>query len=215
MRRSQSGFTLIELLIVISIIGVLAAVLVPRVLGSRDAAYAASDAMHLGKHHAFWIERYKQKHRNFLPKNGGHKFVMELWTSKIFDHTEENLDKFFTPGNQDPYYREVRGIMERGEDPWPDISSVSTEDTHYVGRAKQHLRTAEASANEALMANDNEGVWSLRDGTINVLLNGGVVRTYSYQDLQERFSLGDFDQNNPIETYGPNSPIPECQKLDN
>ncbi|HEB54159.1 MAG TPA: type II secretion system protein [bacterium] len=218
MRRSQSGFTLIELLIVISIIGVLAAVLLPTILESQGAANAEADRMQLRTHYQ-WLELYKTKHKKALPREGGYRFVLSTWTSKIFDHTEENLDRYFTPGvrNDDPDYRRAREQMELGQDPWPDLASTTSLDTHYVGRAKEHLRTANRGANEAWMATDNEGgMWTFPDGTINVLFCGGNVRGYSYQDLRDRFGLADvMDPDAPIDTYGPNSPIPECQKLDN
>ena len=215
MRRSQSGFTLIELLIVISIIGTLAAVLLPTILGAQGAANAEGDRMQMKTHYE-WLQLYKMKHKRALPSAGGHKFVLSTWTANIFTHTEENLDRFFTPGSRDndPDYRIARESMELGENPWPDLSSVSTVDTHYVGRARKHLRTAN-DGGEAWMANDNEGVWTFNDGTVNVLFSDGTRRGYSYQDLEGRFGLGPFNKEEPIETYGPNSPIPECQKLDN
>ena len=106
-------------------------------------------------------------------------------------------------------------MMELGEDPWPSIDDTSSLDTHYVGRARADLRSATQSAEDAWMATDNEGMWVFSDGTVNVLFNGGTVRSYSYQDLQGRYGLGEIDPNQPIETYGPNSPIEPCQKLDN
>ena len=41
------------------------------------------------------------------------------------------------------------------------------------------------------------------------------MRTLSYMQMQEIYQLGPFDKSNPIVTYGANSPITECQKLDN
>ena len=216
MRRKQSGFTLIELLIVISIIGVLAAVLLPRVLESQATANVFADQAQMRTHFK-WFTLYQQKHKRALPNKGGYKFVLSTWTSRIFDHTEENLDMYFTPGSRDndPDYRESRQMMELGEDPWPSIDDTSSLDTHYVGRARTDLRSATQSAKDAWMATDNEGMWVFNDGTVNVLFNGGTVRSYSYQDLQSRYGLGEIDPNQPIETYGPNSPIEPCQKLDN
>ena len=106
-------------------------------------------------------------------------------------------------------------MMLQGTDPWPDLKSVTTEDTHYVGRSRADLKSAKQSGNEALVADDNEGMWTNADGSVNILLASGAVRSLSYQIMQQTYQLPDRDPNNPIKTYGPDSPIPECRKLDN
>lgn len=212
---ASRGFTLIELLVVLGIIGALAAALSGVVIESQLAANQEVDRVQL-RTHAAWLKLYERKHREALPREDGHRFVLSTWTSKIFHHDEEELDRYFSPGLRanDVAYRAARDQMEVGVDPWPTLAAVSSADTHYAGRAKSHIKTARRPG-EVLLATDNEGGWSWQDGTVHVLLSKGIVRSYSYQDLQKRFGLGAFDELAPVSTHGASSPIPECRKLAN
>ena len=216
MRPSPSGFTLIELLIVIGIVSLLVAVLVPQLIPVQDAAYAVGDVANL-RAHRDWLLTYERKHGS-LPMEGGTRFVMATWTSGIAGPTEEDFDRFFTPGparQNDAAYAELRKRVQRGENPWPNLDATDTTSTHYVGRAKQYLKTRQQGPGEAWMADDNEDGWNLRDGSLNVLFCGGVVRTYSHPQLQDAFGVGALDPSNPVVTHGANSPVPACRALAN
>ena len=83
------------------------------------------------------LEGYKNKLKSY-PTEGGFRFVLATWTSGVCEHTEEKFDLYFAPGarDTDPEWIDLRKRVQKGEDPWPDLRSTSSKDTHYVGRAK-------------------------------------------------------------------------------
>ena len=215
MGHPESGITKIELCVLcVLFAAALLVMLVPSAIGKSEAL-AVADRMQLRTHYE-WLQLYKRKHRDALPPHGGAKFVLSTWTANVFAHTPINLDRFFTPGirEQDPDYRRAREAVQRGQDPWPILAETTTADTHYVGRAKQHLDTAEAPL-EAWMATDNEGRWVFADRFVNVLYGDGQVACYSIDRLRQRFGFDSGKVRGPVVTHGPASPIPACRKLDN
>jgi prepilin-type N-terminal cleavage/methylation domain-containing protein len=208
-RIASAGFTLIELLVVIGIIGLLAVALLPRIFEGQLAGEILADSRNLAWHYESLHTTYKL--RNFTaPKEGGHKFVLSPWVYGACEHTQENRDRYFTPSlmQVDPYYGDLAK-----EDPrkiWRSFDDITSEDTHYAGRAQKYYRNM-WSGHEALMANDNEMGPSFADGTINILMGGGSVRTwYKEKELKEFWDDNDPDFELQV---GPDSPVDILQKL--
>jgi len=207
---------LVLAVIAVGVLGALSMLLLPNVVGSNLSFAAFADEMNLRRHHE-WLQYYARRHGSTLPAEGGYQFVLATWTSGTVEHTRENFERYFTPGparDNDLEFARLRGLLEAGNDPWPDLALTTSTDTHYVGLAMGRPR-AGLGRNDALMANDNEDTWSLRDGRIQVLFADGTVRSFTCAELQRDFGVGPFDRNVPVRTWGPEAPIPACRGLSN
>ena len=81
--RKQDGFTLIELIVVVAILGILAAVVTPRVLDAVDNAKQNS-ALAFGKEIQLAMERYYLDEAEYP----------DAWTK--YDHLVADLEKYTT-----------------------------------------------------------------------------------------------------------------------
>lgn len=208
----KSGFTLIELMVVITIIGILAAALLPELIKSQEAANQAADQGNLKWHYQV-MTLYKNKYEQRSPREGGHKFVLDTWVRGVVEHTEQNVDRYFSVQDRgsDPVYRELKD--QDPETIWKSLDELTSYDTHWAGRAKEHKRGM-WSGKEIIMATDNEGLNIYPDGSVVVLFGDGATKVLNRAlDFAEFGYSEDPDEDELIEV-GPQSMHPGLQKLD-
>lgn len=210
MKKSQQGFTLIELLVVIGIISLLAVALLPQVIEGRTAANMAVDEANLRWHYQTFMN-YKNK-MTYYPRGGGHRFILRPWVEGMVEHTNQNFDRYFSPqedGDERRYeLKESVGV----ENIWKTMDELTTEDTHFAGRASEHKRRM-FSGKEIWMATDNEFGNTYADGTVIVLMGDGATRKLLRIKELKDFFPEDVDEEFEFEV-GPNSPHKGLAKLE-
>jgi general secretion pathway protein G len=102
-RRNEAGFTLIELMVVVVIIGILAGLIVPRIMGSDDKAREAKTKMQ--------IESLETALKMYKLDNGSYPTTEQGLKALVETPTAGNLPKNWRQG----------GYLEKGKvpkDPW-------------------------------------------------------------------------------------------------
>lgn len=97
MTRRPAGFTLIELLVVLAILGVLAAIAVPRFVSTNEESISMSVAANLNVFRTA-IETYRFQHGSQLPGQDGAKDFADQMTKKT-----DKTGKVSSSGGYGPY----------------------------------------------------------------------------------------------------------------
>ena len=210
MKNPQQGFTLIELLVVIGIISLLAVALLPQVIEGKTAANMAADEANLRWHYQTFMN-YKNKMKRY-PKGGGHVFILRPWVEGMVEHTEQNFDRYFSPQEEGDERKDELKEEIGVESIWKSVDDLTSEDTHYAGRATEHKRRM-FSGKEIWMATDNEFGNTYPDGTIIVLMGDGATRQLQRAKELKEFFPEDVDEEFTFEV-GPNSPHQGLAKLE-
>ncbi len=200
--RKTKGFTLIELLVVVSILGILMAVLIPRVFSTRETSYSFACRANLKKIFGMF-NQYRSRHNDMWPNESGVRFLLVLTQDpQLFEGTKDDVNIFFCPSarRSDMYYAKII------EDPYSwmqDLDEATSRDSSYAGRDMEHYHKNLDSNLEVIVCDDNEG-GSNHKGSLNILCGGGRIEEILYSDLVKKGIIQKGVENVPV---GPESPV--------
>ena len=204
-KKAGGGFTLIELLVVVSVLGILMAVLLPRIFSTQTATNLAACKMNL-KNLYQMLTSYKMQNHDKWPRESGVRFVLAVTQKKtIYEPTEQNVGTFFCPAIRGGNYLKAVEKPEAWFCPGgKKLDQAESADSDYAGRDMVRWYKGVGTSNmQALVCDDNEGGVPNHPDVMNVLFAGGQIQDFTFQAWIDEGLIGP-EENVPV---GPDSPI--------
>ncbi|MGE0431607.1 MAG: type II secretion system protein [Planctomycetota bacterium] len=206
---NQRGFTLIELLVVIAIIGVLAAILIPNIIGSIDRTRATTEATSLKRLVETYMSGQAQAHAKRTPKSTGHQFWLALCVGdgpgpgNLEITGDDDPDQYIgsgdaaglllSPADSDAMpMGEVKRALEDAVQAGTGVPGLQSSGLmcSFAGPASPKKNMADRRGPIVGCTTDRDGVSISADG-FNGVTASGQARWYAYREMTDQYNWPD------------------------